>query len=246
IVEHRDELPSYFVDAMTLVPDDHLRVLEAFQDHVDNSISKTVNAPSSYTVADTDRVHRLAWKMGVKAVSYYRDGSRDDQVLTAMTTEKAKEAQPEAKAETPATPAPSVEATVIPINKAAAVPARARVERPRELHGSTWQIPFDGQNLYVTINHDGQRVLEIFATGAGLSVSVGLLASKMLRGGFEPDEVAASLNKVIGNHSIWFNQRLCTSPEQAVAECIMLTRRRVANLPDSERAAAKLALAGPE
>src|SRR5581483_7599557 len=77
IVEHRDELPEYFVDALTLTPDDHLRVLKSFQDHVDNSISKTVNAPASYSVEDTDRVHRLAWKLGVKAVSYYRDGSRD-------------------------------------------------------------------------------------------------------------------------------------------------------------------------
>jgi hypothetical protein len=115
-----------------------------------------------------------------------------------------------------------------------------RIERPRELVGSTWQISFDHQNLYVTVNHDGSRVLEVFATGAGLSVSVGLLASKMLRGGFEPEEVAASLNKVIGNHSVWFNERLCTSPEQVVAECILLTRRRLQNEPDSARAAAKL------
>jgi ribonucleoside-diphosphate reductase alpha chain len=239
IVENRDKLPEYFVDAMTLVPDDHLRVLKAFQDHVDNSISKTVNAPSSYTIEDTDRVHRLAWKMGVKAVSYYRDGSRDNQVLTAVATEPK--------------PEPAVEAKVAPAAQAsgdlalAILPARAgassKIERPRELSGSTWQIPFDHQNLYVTINHDGERVLEVFATGAGLSVSVGLLASKMLRGGFEPEEVAASLNKVIGNHSVWFNERLCTSPEQIVAECIMVTKRRLMNQPDSARAAAKAAMA---
>jgi ribonucleoside-diphosphate reductase alpha chain len=89
-------------------------------------------------------------------------------------------------------------------------------------------------------------VLEVFATGAGLSVSVGLLASKMLRGGFEPEQVAASLNKVIGNHSVWFNERLCTSPEQVVAECIMLTKRRLMNLPDSARATAKQATAQAE
>ena len=228
IVENRDKLPEYFVDALTLNPDDHLRVLKAFQDHVDNSISKTVNAPASYTVADTDRVHRLAWKMGVKAVSYYRDGSRDGQVLTAVSTETKKEE----------TPAPAAAAAPAP-----ALTPRPRLERPRELTGSTWQISFDHQNLYVTINHDGERVLEIFATGAGLSVSVGLLASKMLRGGFEPEEVAASLNKVIGNHSVWFNERLCTSPEQVVAECIMLTKRRLLNQPDSARALAKQAAA---
>ena len=239
IVEHRDELPEYFVDAMTLVPDDHLRVLKAFQDHIDNSISKTVNAPSSYTIEDTDRVHRLAWKLGVKAVSYYRDGSRDDQVLTAVKTDQKKEQKVEPKVET-ATPATTARALeILP----AEVDAQGKIERPRELTGSTWQISFDHQNLYVTVNHDGHRVLEVFATGAGLSVSVGLLASKMLRGGFEPEEVAASLSKVIGNHSIWFNERLCTSPEQVVAECIMLTKRRLMNQPDSARAAAKQAMA---
>jgi ribonucleoside-diphosphate reductase alpha chain len=229
IVEHRDKLPAYFVDAMTLTPDDHIRVLKAFQDHVDNSISKTINAPSSYSVADTDRVHRLAWKMGVKAVSYYRDGSRDNQVLTAVTNEQKKEEKPEASADSRADAPP--------------VHVQSKIERPRELTGSTWQIRVDHQNLYVTINHDGERVLEVFATGAGLSVSVGLLASKMLRGGFDPEEVAASLNKVLGSHSIWFNERLCTSPEQVLAECILLTKRRLVNQPDSARAAAKQALA---
>ena len=233
IVENRDKLPEYFVDALTLDPDDHLRVLKSFQDHVDNSISKTVNAPSSYTIEDTDRVHRLAWKMGVKAVSYYRDGSRDNQVLTAVSSAKPAEAKPEPQSEP--TPAP-VQSQPVPV-------AHLRLERPRELTGSTWQVPFDHQNLYVTINHDGSRVLEIFATGGGLSVSVGLLASKMLRGGFEPEEVAASLNKVLGNHSIWFNARLCTSPEQVVAECIMLTKRRLMHQPDSAREAVKQAMA---
>lgn len=239
IVENRDKLPEYFVDALTLDPDHHLRVLKAFQDNVDNSISKTVNAPASYTVADTDRVHRLAWKMGVKAVSYYRDGSRDGQVLTAVSAEKPAEAKPEVKVEAKVEMAPQP----APVAAPATLP---RLERPRELTGSTWQVSFDSQNLYVTINHDSSRVLEVFATGGGLSVSVGLLASKMLRGGFEPEEVAASLNKVIGNHSIWFNARLCTSPEQVVAECIMLTKRRLMQQPDSAREAAKLAMAQAE
>ncbi len=246
IVEHRDELPEYFVDAMTLTPDDHLRVLKSFQDHVDNSISKTVNAPASSSVEDTDRVHRLAWKLGVKAVSYYRDGSRDGQVLTAMTSPQSEAKVEPAEQNAEAVTAPSNVTPITTTMKLAQVNAQSKVQRPRELTGSTWQIPFDGQNLYVTVNHDGTRVLEVFATGAGLSVSVGLLASKMLRGGFNPEEVANSLNKVIGTHSVWFNQRLCTSPEQAVAECIMLTTRRIQNLPDSERAAAKLAFASLE
>src|SRR5437867_9479264 len=113
-----------------------------------------------------------------------------------------------------------------------------RLERPRELSGATWRIPFDGQNLYVTVNHDGQMIQEVFATGP-ISGGVGMLASKMLRGGFDAAEVAYSLNKVTGTHAVWFNERLLTSPEQAVAECIMITNRRVQNLPDSARAVAK-------
>ncbi|MDQ3489942.1 MAG: hypothetical protein M3449_02595, partial [Acidobacteriota bacterium] len=109
-----------------------------------------------------------------------------------------------------------------------------RVERPRELQGSTWQIPFENQNLYVTVNHDGNRILEVFVTGP-ISAGVGLLASKMLRGGFEVREVARSLNKVTGTHAVWFNERLLTSPEQAVAECLLLIDRRLKNLPQSER-----------
>ena len=103
---------------------------------------------------------------------------------------------------------------------------------------TTWQIPFDGQNLYVTVNHDGKMIQEVFATGP-ISGGVGLLASKMLRGGFDAAEVAYSLNKVTGTHAVWFNERLLTSPEQAVAECLLVIDRRLKNLPASERQIAK-------
>src|SRR5436853_6060046 len=110
-----------------------------------------------------------------------------------------------------------------------------RIERPRELRGATWRIPFDGQNLYVTVNHDDEMIQEVFATGP-ISGGVGMLASKMLRGGFEAAEVSYSLNKVTGTHAVWFNERLLTSPEQAVAECLMITNRRLRGHPDSARA----------
>jgi ribonucleoside-diphosphate reductase alpha chain len=57
----------------------------------------------------------------------------------------------------------------------------------------------------------------------------------MLRGGFDVKDVARSLNKVTGTHAVWFNERLLTSPEQAVAECLLISERRLNNLPESER-----------
>jgi ribonucleoside-diphosphate reductase alpha chain len=65
----------------------------------------------------------------------------------------------------------------------------------------------------------------------------------MLRGGFEVTEVARSLNKVTGTHAVWFNERLLTSPEQAVAECLFLIDRRLKNLPQSARQLGKMTAA---
>jgi len=80
-----------------------------------------------------------------------------------------------------------------------------------------------------------KHIMEIFVTGP-ISGSVGKLASKMMRGGFRAMEVARTLDTTTGTHAVWFNERLLTSPEQAVAECIMIMQRRLTNQPDSARA----------
>jgi len=280
VVEHEHELPPHFISAMNISAEQHVHVLAAAQRNVDNSVSKTCNGAVNDTVESVDALYRLGRQLGCKAVSYYRDGSRDNQVLNSM-----KSADTETKSETACNPEAQVEAlpdagaayaasSVDPEAEALAraeagalvreqaeaeVKAEAeesarimseagigapeltaiRIERPKELKGATWQIPFDGKNLYVTVNHDGKIIQEVFATGP-ISGGVGLLASKMLRGGFEAAEVAYSLNKVIGTHAVWFNQRLLTSPEQGVAECIMITNRRLQELPDSARAVGKM------
>jgi ribonucleoside-diphosphate reductase alpha chain len=228
VVDNQDKLPSYFISAMDITSKQHVQVLAAAQRNVDNSVSKTCNGANDDTVESVDELYRLARDLGCKCVSYYRDGSREGQVLTSM---KAEEKKPETVVEEKA------EVTeVIAVKQVAAVKLdeSERTKRPRELQGSTWRIPFDGRNLYVTVNHNGDRILEAFATGP-ISEGVGLLASKMLRGGFKVKDVAKSLNKVTGTHAVWFNERLLTSPEQAVAECLLLTRRRLNDQPESER-----------
>ncbi|MGD9561483.1 MAG: adenosylcobalamin-dependent ribonucleoside-diphosphate reductase [Pyrinomonadaceae bacterium] len=225
VVEHRDELPPHFISAMEIDSVEHVRVLAAAQKHVDNSISKTCNGAADDTVESVDELYHLARKLGCKAVSYYRDGSREGQVLNTMTS-KVESSKSHVGTEIG-------DADLEPGTLATGL-GTSRVERPRELQGSTWRIPFDTQNLYVTVNHDGERILEVFATGP-ISQGVGLLASKMLRGGFEVKEVSRSLNKVTGTHAVWFNKRLLTSPEQAVAECLLLIERRLNNLPESQR-----------
>jgi ribonucleoside-diphosphate reductase alpha chain len=233
--------------------------LAAAQKHVDNSISKTCNGANDDTVESVDQLYRMAKDLGCKAVSYYRDGSREGQVLTSM---KADDKKAETPSETTTTTIETdfmpevVEVTVDAPQKeiaqqrqTSATPRKevtvTRFDRPRELMGATWRIPFEGRNLYVTVNHDGENVLEVFATGP-ISEGVGLLASKMLRGGFNVKEVSRSLNKVTGTHAVWFNERLLTSPEQAIAECLLLIDRRLKNLPASERQIGKNAMQTPD
>jgi ribonucleoside-diphosphate reductase alpha chain len=250
VVEHEHELPSYFISAMSISAEQHVHVLAAAQRNVDNSVSKTCNGAVNDTVESVDHLYRLAQQLGCKAVSYYRDGSRENQVLTSMKQEPKPETgtlvTTTTVVETIEEPATAHtesenEASARRLAEAEAAARRQgaiRLERPRELVGATWRIPFDGQNLYVTVNHDNLMIQEVFATGP-ISGGVGMLASKMLRGGFDVAEVAYSLNKVTGTHAVWFNERLLTSPEQAVAECLMITNRRLKGHPDSARALGK-------
>lgn len=239
VVEHIDELPEYFISAMDITSHQHVKVLASAQKHVDNSISKTCNGAADDTVESVDELYRMAKDLGCKAVSYYRDGSREGQVLTSMKAEDKKEETAETTTTIETDFMPEVVTVETSAPKAATPKIGEHIERPRELQGSTWRIPFDGRNLYVTVNHDGEQVLEVFATGP-ISEGVGLLASKMLRGGFDVKDVARSLNKVTATHAVWFNERLLTSPEQAVAECLLLIDRRIKNLPASERQMSKM------
>ncbi|HLL14226.1 MAG TPA: adenosylcobalamin-dependent ribonucleoside-diphosphate reductase, partial [Pyrinomonadaceae bacterium] len=84
VCAHEAELPDYFVHAMSIGAEQHIYVLAAAQRHVDNGVSKTCNGSREDTIESVDKLYRLGRELGCKAVSYYRDGSRDSQVLSAV------------------------------------------------------------------------------------------------------------------------------------------------------------------
>jgi ribonucleoside-diphosphate reductase alpha chain len=90
VVEHEHEMPSHFISAMNISAEQHVHVLAAAQRNVDNSVSKTCNGAVNDTVESVDALYRLGRQLGCKAVSYYRDGSREGQVLTSMKAEEPK------------------------------------------------------------------------------------------------------------------------------------------------------------
>jgi ribonucleoside-diphosphate reductase alpha chain len=81
------KLPDYFVTAMDLSPEDHVKVQAAIQKWVDSSISKTSNTPNHYTISQTKDLYQLMYDTGCKGGTIYRDGSRDEQVLYAKKDE---------------------------------------------------------------------------------------------------------------------------------------------------------------
>ena len=163
---HPDEpLPPYFVTAMDLQPEDHVRVQAAVQRWVDSSISKTCNTPNSYTVDQTRELYELMYELGCKGGTVYRDGSRDVQVLSVKEEEKTKEK------------APAPEATW-----------RAR---PATLHGNTYRKNTPIGTAYITVNANGggnREPFEVFINvgKAGSDVAadaegLGRLISLLLR-----------------------------------------------------------------
>jgi ribonucleoside-diphosphate reductase alpha chain len=141
-----EELQKVFVTAHDISPEWHVKIQAAFQEYTDNAVSKTVNLPHDASEEDVLKVYLLAYELGCKGLTVYRDGSRESQVLTAGIESGDKEQA-----------AGSVSKEGIP----AFVP-RPR-PRPEITSGVTKKIKIGCGNLYVTVNHDENGICEIFS-----------------------------------------------------------------------------------
>lgn len=72
----------FMVTADAVTVEEHVRMQAAFQDNVDSGVSKTINLPSNATEEDVEEAYMLAWQLGCKGITVYRDKSREKEVLT--------------------------------------------------------------------------------------------------------------------------------------------------------------------
>jgi ribonucleoside-diphosphate reductase alpha chain len=149
------ELPEYFITAMDLAPEEHVKVQGAFQKWIDSAISKTCNVPNEYTVEQVSELYKQMYALGCKGGTIYRDGSRDEQVLMLKGDKRAEDemkdikGEKEEKAEKPET---------------VTTPHRV-YPRPNILNGTTVRFNTPFGKSYITMNSDEfGNPFEVFIT----------------------------------------------------------------------------------
>jgi ribonucleoside-diphosphate reductase alpha chain len=84
------DMKRIFTTAFDLTPRQHLLIQAAFQNHTDNSVSKTINLPRDATVEDVRRIYLAAHQLRCKGITIYRYGSKEEQVLSFDYREQGK------------------------------------------------------------------------------------------------------------------------------------------------------------
>jgi len=137
----------------SIAPMGHVRMMGAAQPFLSGAISKTVNLPKETTVEEIEEIYIDAWRLGLKAVALYRDGSKASQVLHTTADENAEE---EGEAPKPkAAAAPAAPATQ---------PAKVSRKRlPKKRGGFTQEARVGGQKVYLrTGEYDDGKLGEVF------------------------------------------------------------------------------------
>ena len=232
--------PGYFVTAMDLSPEEHVKVQAAIQRWVDSSISKTCNLPNSYTVEQTREVYELLYRTGCKGGTIYRDGSRDTQVLSLK--EETAETKPrevmaaepvEARKPDPARAAdPAPEAAAL-VRTDAGLQPKVR-PRPYKRRGYTVSKATPSGTAHITMNEDeeGQPFevfLEIGKAGSDIKAmaeAMGRLMSLILRmaSPVSPieriSEIVKQISGIGGARSYGFGKRRVLSLPDAVGQAL--------------------------
>lgn len=235
-----EEVQRVFVTAHDITPEWHVRMQAAFQEHTDSAISKTTNFPNEATEADVREIYELAFRLGCKGVTVYRDGSRPMQVLSTGKTGKT-EATPSVEEE-------SVRAELADAREEnhrlrgeidtlrhrlqdadlTAASAKRKRQRPQTLRGWTVKMNSPLGDLYVTINEDETgRPFEVFCTlgkagGAAMAdaEALGRLASLALRSGISIASVKDQLRGISCDRAVGVGPNKVLSAPDAIGQAM--------------------------
>jgi ribonucleoside-diphosphate reductase alpha chain len=210
----------------------HLRMMAAVQPFLSGAISKTVNLPNEASVEDVEDVYMEGWKLGLKAVAIYRDGSKGQQVLTLSKDEKKKDETAVEKNEV-------IKEVVREVTKIEYRPLRRRL--PDERKSLTHKFSIAGHEGFVTVGlyDDGTPgelfirmskggtvvagLIDSFATVASIAIQYGVplkvLCAKFVHLRFEPSGFTSNPNIRIAKSIMdylfrWMALKFLTAEEQ--------------------------------
>ena len=241
---HFDEVPPAVQDtfrtAHDITPEWHVRMQGAFQAHVDSAISKTTNFPHEATREDVRKIYEMAFELGCKGVTVYRDGSRPMQVLSTGKTgqeETAGSAEIEMltgeladareKAHRLEGELEAIKRTLGEHDREVSA-LRHKRQRPSVLKGRTIKMDCPLGDLYVTVNEDDNgRPFEVFCTlgkagGAAMadSEAIGRLVSLSLRSGIPITAVRDQLRGISCDRAVGIGANKVLSAPDAIAQAL--------------------------
>ncbi len=212
------ELRDTFVVAMDISGQAHMEMQAAFQRHVDNSISKTINFPNSATKEEVAQSFVSAWKLGCKSCTVYRDGSRTIQILNVGSGDKMVSATEVPNHQQQASNTPD-------LTKQGGIAPR---KRPEVMVGKTYRMKTGYGNLYITINDDEHgmpfEVFAIIGKSGGFfqeqSEAICRLSSLALRAGIRVEEVISDLKGIRGPMPIFTEKGTVLSLPDAIGRVL--------------------------
>ena len=214
-VAEMEEIPAdireIFVTAHDITPERHIKMQSAFQEYTDNAVSKTVNFPRTATPEDVKMVYLMAFELGLKGVTVYRDGSRDEQVLNIGKVNRKDGSEETAQAE----------------KQEHSEALRSPRPRPAVTKGTTQRLETGCGKLYVTINEDENGLCELFTQmgksggcTASQSEALARLISLSLRSGIDVKMVIKQLRGIRCPSPLWQPGGAILSCPDAIAKAL--------------------------
>ena len=244
---HFDEVPEevqqVFRTAHDITPEWHVRMQAAFQAHVDSAISKTTNFAFEATRDDVRKIYEMAFEMGCKGVTVYRDGSRPMQVLSTGKTGQEDGVEGVAAADMEELQGQLADSRAkahdlegeldrlrleLEEHDRNAAASRHKRKRPSMLTGRTMKMDSPLGDLYVTVNEDDNgKPFEVFCTlgkagGAAMadSEAIGRLISLSLRSGIPLTAVRDQLRGISCDRAVGVGPQKVLSSPDAIAQAL--------------------------
>ncbi|MDP3982231.1 MAG: adenosylcobalamin-dependent ribonucleoside-diphosphate reductase [bacterium] len=225
-----EEVQNVFVVAMDISGRGHMDMQAAFQRHVDNSISKTINFPNSATQEEIADSFISGWKAGCKSLTVYRDGSRVIQVLNVGNGDNIK-APTDIVTEEETLLLRQQEKTQEKAkenNQERVVHEHKPRPRPEVMSGKTYKIKTGYGTLFVTVNNDEQgKPFEVFTTigkSGGYfqeqSEAMGRLISLALRSNIPAEQVVDHLKGIRGPMPVFTEKGTVLSLPDAIGKIL--------------------------